>query len=396
MASGYKELYRHKAIPELISSRVMENFGFALVSGVWSILFYKQGLSDGQIGILKGGAVIITLITSMMIPRILEKYDESKIFPLCIFTAGALTLLAGLPVITIITGVFLVTRVLNNLKSSAFSVMFRDSFRRVSVYTLAQGTLSGLIAFAWMIGPVMGGLIMDKFTSEAAMYTSGLILIIASVVAYIERVPHITEEVHSSLNIIQNIKYFTRIKGLKVAYIIRSGQDVWWSFIFTFLPLYMLQQNYSLFQIGTALGLTQLPLVLGEFSTLKSLRYLSFKSIFSSCFFTLLVLTIIAYFVNSPTVVIALLIFGSIPLAFLDPLGDVFFFSLTDKDEEERAYPIFITATSFGEGIFTLVLGLILTGIAFQYSFLVVAVFMLILLLTSLRITKVKPERTLE
>jgi MFS family permease len=389
LANGYKELYKHRAIPELLTSRLVENFGFAIMSGVWSILLFREGLTDGEIGVVRGLAVILTLLTSLLLPRLLEKYDESILYPLSLTLAGVMAFLAGAPSVILITIAFLSVRLLNSVKQSSFSVMFRDSFRKVTDYTMAQGVLSGLMSFAWLIGPFAGGFIMDKFDPVGAMYVSGSFLILASLIAAIKRVPHITKQVRSDLNPIANIRFFTRIRGLKVSYMMKSGIDVWWAFIFTFLPLFMLENSYSLFEIGLVLGLTQLPLVLGEFVTLKSLNTFSFKTIFSGCYLYLLLISLLAFSFTQSSVVIAVLIAGSVALSFLEPLCEVFFFSLTTKGEEERAYPIFNTSSSFGEGLFSLGLGLALTALSFRYSFLIVAAAMLVLYLFSRRIHKI-------
>jgi MFS family permease len=389
VANGYKELYRHRAIPELLTSRLVENFGFAIMSGVWSILLFKEGLTDGEIGVVRGLAVILTLLTSLLLPRLLEKYDESIVYPLSLALAGVMAFLAGAPSVILITIAFLSVRLLNSVKQSSFSVMFRDSFRKITDYTMAQGVLSGLMSFAWLIGPFAGGFIMDKFDPVGAMYVSGCFLILASIIAAIKRVPHITKQVRSDLNPIANISFFTKIRGLNVSYMMKSGIDVWWAFIFTFLPLFMLENGYSLFEIGMVLGLTQLPLVIGEFVTLRSLNTFSFKTIFSGCYLYLLLISLLAFSLTQSSIIIAALIAGSVALSFLEPLCEVFFFSLTTKEEEERAYPIFNTSSSFGEGLFSLGLGMALTALSFRYSFLIVAVAMLVLYLFARRIHKV-------
>jgi hypothetical protein len=129
--------------------------------------------------------------------------------------------------------------------------------------------------------------------------------------------------------------------------------------------------------------------VLGEFVTLKSLNTFSFKTIFSGCYLYLLLISLLAFSFTQSSVVIAVLIAGSVALSFLEPLCEVFFFSLTTKGEEERAYPIFNTSSSFGEGLFSLGLGLALTALSFRYSFLIVAAAMLVLYLFSRRIHKI-------
>lgn len=366
----------------------MENFALATVSVAWSILFLKMGVTDGEIGIIKGYSIILVLLISLLLPRLLEKFDESKVYPATLSFTAAFLLLAGLPSILAITLSFLFIRLLQNIKISSFSIMFRDTFRKQSEYSLAQGVMSGLMAFAWLVGPFLGGLYMDKFGAPKTMVLGACIIALAAIVSLLKRKSHETKVIQSSFSPIKNIRFFTSISGMKLAYLMRAGVDIWWAFTFTFLPLYMVRSGYSFFEIGLALSLTQLPLVIGEFITVRALNVLSFRSIFALCYFYLFLISVLCFFAPASWMVIALLVLGAVALSFLEPLTEIYFFKLSKKDEEERAYPIFITSSALGEGLLTLTTGVVLTIFSFKYGFSVLSISMLAIFLMSRSIKK--------
>lgn len=82
----------------------------------------------------------------------------------------------------------------------------------------------------------------------------------------------------------------------------------------------------------------------------------------------------------------AIIIIGSIPMAFMEPTQDSFFFRQVKSQDEEKFYPIYASAADIGSFIGKTSVAGFLLFLAPEFSFLVIGAFMLILSIIGLRI----------
>ncbi len=389
MANHLKELYRHRSVPELASSRSLFALAQAMIAAVWAILFSESGLSDSKISFLKVIVAVTVLGLSLILPRYLERLDESRIYPLSLMISGiSLITVAFYKNLAVVILAFALAQILYVVRQSSFSILFRDSFRRFNVYTLAQGMLGSMVCTAWFIGPILSGLIMEDFGPRRVMLFAGLIFILSGLIASYKAVSHKTKRLKSSPSPIANVKGFLKIGGIRSAYLIKSGIDAWWTLCFTFIPLIMVEAGYSLYAIGLFLGLSQLPLIFGEFLSVKQVSKKSFKKIFTASYLSLAVAMAVSLMVGFGNLVLLILVLCSIPLAFLEPISEIYFYHITRKDEEELAYPIYMTASTFGEGFLSFLILPVAGFLGLKFSFLAVALYMLALSLISSRLKR--------
>jgi MFS family permease len=389
MSNYIKELYSYRSVPELTVSRFLFAFAQAMISTVWAILFFESGLSNSDISLIKVVVAFSVIATSLLLPKYLRRLDESRMYPLSLLISGLLLIATStFSNLVLVTVAFLLMQVLYVVRQSTFSILFRDSFTRFKIYTLAQGMLGSMICTAWFIGPILSGFMMQDLGPKKVLFFAGLIFIISGLVASYKSVSHATKRSSPKIRLVENIRYFSRLEGMRAAYLIKSGVDAWWTLCLTFVPLLMVESGYSLSEIGIFVGLSQLPLVFGEFMAVKNVNKETFKRVFVWSYLVLAIAMGLSLLVNFSNFVIAIIILCSIPMAFLEPISEIYFYHITRKDEEELAYPIYMTASTFGEGFLSFLILPVAGLLGLKFSFLAVALYMLGLSLVSSRLKR--------
>jgi MFS family permease len=138
--------------------------------------------------------------------------------------------------------------------------------------------------------------------------------------------------------------------------------------------------------VGYFLSVVIVPLVLFEFMIGRlSLKY-GFIIFFFLGFFLLMVVGILSFFSTNFYFTLIVLGLASIPMAFLEPLQDSFFFKQISSNDEEKFYPIFATAADFGSFIGKISVAVFLIFMPEKFAYIVIAGFMGILALISLKV----------
>ncbi len=120
------------------------------------------------------------------------------------------------------------------------------------------------------------------------------------------------------------------------------------------------------------------PLFLLEFKTVSSIKSHGFRKIFLFSYLSLASLCLIAAAFSSPAVILIAVLAGSLALSFLEPISQIFFFSLVNNLEEEKAQPVFFTSSSLGPIVMRLLAGLAISISGYGAMFLVASLAMLL------------------
>lgn len=148
----------------------------------------------------------------------------------------------------------------------------------------------------------------------------------------------------------------------------------------------MVKQGYSVASIGIYIGLTQLPLFLFEFKTVKILNRYSYRAVFSVSYALLAIAAIFAFFTPAYSAGLLALLFGSIALSFIEPVSQLYFFDQVTKLEEEKTYPIYGTSNIVGGTVIRMIIGAGLALFVDRAAFLILAALMLYTAYNALKI----------
>lgn len=187
-------------------------------------------------------------------------------------------------------------------------------------------------------------------------------------------------------DLIENLKFYLSKPMLRVAYFQRMGITLWWGFIWTFIPIFMIRNNYSAASIGLFIGISQLPLFLFEFKTVDILSRVSYRTVFLISYLFLSLVCLIAFISPIFSISLVALFLGSFALSFLEPIIDLFFFDQVSKLEEEKTYPIYGTSSLIGSTVAKIGVGVGLVILADQAAFIIIAILMFLIALNATKI----------
>lgn len=148
---------------------------------------------------------------------------------------------------------------------------------------------------------------------------------------------------------------------MKELFIIGLSNKYWWSFVYVFFPIIILENGFSASLVGIFLSLVILPLVITEYPITKHIHKLKFKQVFVSAHIIMIISLLGALLFENMYIKIAFLIFGCFGPALLEPIKDIYFFKNTTKSQESKFYSIYYSSNNFGG----LIGKLALTGLFF-------------------------------
>jgi MFS family permease len=367
--------------------RMILAIGFACIDTVWVLYMDSFGLSESSIGFISAGLVLVTLAFSFFSTILLEKIDEIKILLYSLIIIGTSYLVISFTdVFWIFILLTVIITMISILKTDAFDILFRD-ISNDSDLNEDEGLMYTLINVGWLFGPLIAGFILVNFGMDFVFITSSMFIFLGGLILYkmnLEVPKKVRESIDS--NIFKNLKEFFSDKKLIVPYVVAAGIEIWWALVYIYVPLFIIKNGLSEMFVGYFLSVVIIPLVLFEFVIGKlSLNY-GFRVFFFWGFFLLMVAGVVSYF--SPSFYFTLIVLGlaSIPMSFLEPIQDSFFFKQISSNDEEKFYPIFATAADFGSFVGKISVAVMLVFMPEKFAYLVIAGFMGILSLVSLKI----------
>jgi MFS family permease len=359
-----KSLFHLKPTYELVISKVLFSLGHAVAVVGIPLYFLQLGLSDAQIGIFTGLISLLIAVLSLYLPPVLEKFNQRKLLISSAFLASTSFIMFGFAE-TVTISIFLLafSQIWLHVNSSALIVLFKDSTRSKEEFTKDTGFLGSFNNLGWFIGPLLGGLTLNAAGFKGVFILAGFLTLLGGL--YVWLFPFktvIKKRKRLDIKIKDNLKFYLSNVQLRIAYLQKFGVDLWWGFIWIFIPIFMLKEGYSGASIGLFLALTQLPLFLFEYKTVGSVAKYGFRKIFIASYVSLALICLLSFFFFDSYSVIALglILLGSLALSFLEPISDLFFFSKVSLLEEEKAYPIYSTSSPIGSMVSRIIPGLAL------------------------------------
>lgn len=348
-----KTLLHLKPTYELVISQMLFSLGHAVAIVGIPLYFINLGVSDSQVGIFMGTISLLMVVVSLYLPPILERFNQRKLLIYSAFLAGVFFVAFGFTGYALLSVLILaLAQFALHVNYSALIVLFKDSTRGVKEFTKDTGLLGSLNNLSWFIGPLIGGLSLSAFGFKGLFILAGLMTALGGL--YVLLFPFKTivkKRVKFDTDVKANIKYYLSTPHLRSSYTQKLGVALWWGLVWTFIPIFMLKGGYNGAAIGLFMALTQLPLFLFEYKTVGFVAKYGFRKIFTLCYISLALICLASFFFFSSylTLVLGLIILGSLALSFLEPVTDLFFFSKLTLLEEEKAYPTYSTASPLGE-----------------------------------------------
>ncbi|NQZ85313.1 MAG: MFS transporter [Nanoarchaeales archaeon] len=364
---------------DLILIKLFLSFGMAIISILPTLYLRHLGLSNSEIGLLMGGTLFLSILISMFTTAFLERINEYKIFVTSIIVpAICLVFILIFENLYFFIFYLILLSIFNTFKNNSFSIIFRDVTKK-SEYSKKQGLMYALLNIGWFVGPLLAGLILENYSF---FETFGLALMFITISIIISLAIKFDLKVKDRIiydnNIIENFKYYIKRKKLNKAYLINFGSGIWYTLIFTFMPLYILDSGLGEAWVGIFISLTQLPLVLIQLKLGYFIEKFGTKNLMKYSYIYLIIVSILCFISPNVYTIMVLLMSTAVALGFIEPLRDIYFFKSVKSIDEEKTYPIFNTASPLGAVFGRLFLSYIVLLFAFEYIFLTMGILMLI------------------
>jgi predicted MFS family arabinose efflux permease len=387
-----------RTITKISITRLILAIAIAIYETIWILYFNEFDISESIIGYITSFLITISLITSIYLPKILERNNLYKLFLLSL-----LILFLSFISIPLLKNLFyyifilIIITIFSILRISTFTILFKKEEDNPQKFNEDEGLLYTLLNVGWFVGPLIAGFILESFGINYAFISSGLFVLI-SLIIFIMLKKEILINLEKSnpknekkekIKIFSNIKSYFSNKEITLAYIMSLGLEIWWALIYIYIPLFMLKEGVDSKYIPLFLSIIIIPLIIFEFKVGKISETKGFKLFFFTGFLLLSIISLINFFIYfNIFYVLILLIIASIPASFIEPLQETFFLKSISYEESNKYYPIFTTAMYIGSFIGKFSIATLLLFLPNKYAYLIMSLMMLIISLISLKIKK--------
>lgn len=362
---------------------LLVSFTYALINTVWAI--YMQGFipSSAMIGLFSAFLTLIAFISYFLFIPLIEKSDKSRLYQLTLLLIAITFLLFSINrrFYFFILLAFVIT-VLQTLMVTSFGIMIKDK-SKMKELSRNEGLRFTFANIAWVIGPLIAGVLSEKYGVNIIFSLSALFMMISFLLFRMFRINdhNVKKRIHK--HPIKNFIAFFKNKDRFLAYVLGSGVTLWWSFFYLFMPLYIIQQDFGISVVGYFLFAVALPLISLEYYFGKIAGRIGFRKIFRLGYFIPFILAVSCFFITDLFIILSILALSSVGLAMLESTTEAYFFHTIKDKEETRFYGPYNTALDTGLFIGKFSASLVLFFLPFKFLFLLFGLFMFIMFLLS-------------
>ncbi|MFH1501110.1 MAG: MFS transporter [archaeon] len=381
-----KRGFRFKAIDKLGISYLVSLLGISSVGAIWSIYLDSFLHSAAYVGFATTLFTFISFLSYFCLIPILERYSKSKLYFLSLFVFFVSYLIfafySNFPLV-IILGV--VMAIFVSLRISAFGIIVRDKSKDEEV-SKNEGWIYTIFNFGWFIGPLFAGYIASMFGFKTVFLYSAVAIFLTLVFLKLFKIKDDRKEKRIDYNIFKvSLDYF-RNKERVFAYLTGGGVNFWLALIYVFIPVYIIESGFSDIWVGIFLAGVVIPTILTEYYFGKLAGRKGFKKMFFIGYLILSIAALLCFFFSNVYYISLIIIFSGFGASMIEPTTESYFFDVVNKKQRDRYYGPYNTSIDVGNGIATLVSGIILLFLPFKFIFLFFGVVMLGIALYSLKI----------
>ncbi|MCH8519255.1 MAG: MFS transporter [Nanoarchaeota archaeon] len=365
-------------IQQLLISSFLVSFGIVALGIVGTLYLSHLGFSSSTIGYILAAVIFINIIFNLFISSVLERFNEYKLYLFQIISLCILYLLVFFIenvyffILVLIAGLILV-----NLGDNAFGIVFRD-LSKEEEFDNNESLLYGISNISWFLGSMLIGFFLDIFEFKYVFLLLSLIFffsLVYSLQIKIKLKRKKRKKIDS--NPMLNIKDFFKNNKLFNSYLFNFTCYFHYSFLFVFVLL-EIEKNFGILYGGLFISAILFPLMFIQINMNYFIKKIKVIKLLYFSFILLAMLYLLAFIVSFNFLfIVVILILTALPIAFIEPLKEVYFFKHTTQIEEEKFYPLFLTGKDIGSLFSKLIISSTLLFIPFKFISLII--FLLIL-----------------
>ena len=374
---GGKRMIENRKISTLTFLGVIVSLAMSFVDTIWSLYIDSFVHSAFLVGLVSSLTTAIYFVSYFFVIPLVERKEKIKlytfsllIFALTYFLFSIFSSFALLILLCFVLSFF------GSLMITSFGILVKD-FSKNRNLAKNEGILYSLRNVAWVVGPLIAGFLLSSYGFKLVFFISALIFALGFLVVRSSRLRNKDIKKKVDKNLIRNFFDFFKNKNRVFAYLLSGGVSVWWSLIYVFIPVYIVERGLADLVVGYFLFAVALPLVFTEFYFSKLASKKGFRKLFKRGYLIVVFASLICFFVSNIYLMLLVLVLGSFGMGMLESTTEAYFFDILNEKQHLRFYGPFNTADSSLSLIARLSASAILFLFPFKYVFLLFGLFML-------------------
>ena len=371
------------------------SLAFALIDTIWAVYLKSFLQNDAFVGFFSGFLSVLAFVSFFVLVPMIEKSKKSVLYSTTLILASllifAFSINKNLVVFIILS---IVITIVATVRLTTFGIIVRDKSNKEKV-SENEGVIYSFNNVAWVIGPLIAGLILFDFGIPVVFISSSLLVLLSFLFFNMSDIKDSNVVKKTEGNVFANFMEFFRNKDRLIAYLLGSGVTFWWVLIYLYTPLLMIERGLPASSIGIFLFAAATPLIILEYPFSKIAGKYGAKKLFIIGYLIAIFATSMAFlFIGQIYFALGFLIFGSVGMAMLEPTTEAYFFDLLkNKREENRFYGPYNTAIETGLVLGKLAPAALLLFFAFKYIYLLFAVILFAFFLLSFKARNIVEKR---
>jgi len=384
-------------------------FAASLVDTIWAV--YMQGSFEKVVssstaiilvGFFSAFLSIIAFFSFFFSVPFIERNNKSRLFSLSLIFYMILYLLFAINNSPYVFAILAIgSTILTALRVTSFGIIVRDKSKQTEL-SRNEGVMYTLMNVAWVIGPLLAGIISQFFGVSFIFIISVIFTGLALVSFNFSKIkdPNLRKKVDKHL--VKNFKEFFKNKNRVMAYILGGGISFWWALIYLFIPMFITNSKLPIEWVGFFMFAVAVPLILFEYVFSKLAGKVGFKKMFKIGFFILFLAALFCFFISDLSsvfgikniyVILGILALASVGAAMCEPTAEAYFFDILKGKEELHFYGPYNTNLNTSRLIAYAIPSFILIFFPFKFVFLFFAVIMIAYFFLSFKLKEVIEKR---
>ena len=376
----------YHGIDKLGLTNLISNIGFASVGTIWALYLESILHNASYVGFVNSFLIVIGILAYFLIIPLMQEKNKIKLYVSALFlytlSYFLFTELSGLYAVIILG---MIVAVAGSLRITSFGIIVRDKTRDGCV-AKNKGLIYTSLNLAWMIGPLIAGFIAEKYGINKVFFFAAIVVFLSLILFEIFKIKDSRKDKKVDENGFKVFVDFFKSKERVKSYILAGGGNFWWALIYTYIPIYIIQNGLDDIIVGYFLFAIVVPLILSEYLWGKLAGKIGFKKMFIIGFLSLGIISIVCFFISNIYFLLGVLILASFAVAMIEPTTEAYFLDIISENQRDKYYGPFTTSIDATSLIALMAGAVTLLFLPLKFVFLVFGGVMLIFVLISFSI----------
>jgi MFS family permease len=345
------------------------SISFALIDTIWAVYINSFVNSASLVGFIASILTLISFLSYFLFIPFIEKSNKAKIYSYSLLSfAIAYILFAINKQFYFFIIISAILTIIQTFRITSFGIIIKDKSKRKEL-SRNEGIMYTFANTAWVLGPLIAGLISEKYGIPMVFLLASIFILIAFFLFKVVKLKDNRIKKRTDNHFYKNFVDFFKNKDLRIAYILGGGVNFWWSLIYLFIPLLIIKQLHISW-VGYFLFAIAIPLITIQYYFSKLAGKIGFKKIFQMGFLIPCILALMCFFTSNIFLIMSFLIIASIGLAMLESTTEAYFFDILKGKQDLRFYGPYNTTIDVNQFLGRIISAIILLFLPFKFIFL--------------------------